>query len=257
MIATAADHISFLNRLLAARGDLVAGDGNVMLQEFAERPEIVDAVARIKELQDTLSMRWKTAVRVKNIHQLQIPMPNATVGKPYSAIINRKELGLEDLSHFELVGLEDLGLAFDRNASVINGTPSTSGDYMVVLRFRLAEEGEDDPIHEKAIPFLINPDPRSLWKDLPSAVRDPSWKADQVAETASLGDKRIVVASKRGRSHANVGSFRDDDYAYGVNGIPHMVIIGRDGKILNIHRGYSEASLDGFVAEINAALAKG
>ena len=45
--------------------------------------------------------------------------------------------------------------------------------------------------------------------------------------------------------------------AYGVNGIPHMVIIGRDGKILNIHRGYSEASLDGFVAEINAALAKG
>ena len=45
--------------------------------------------------------------------------------------------------------------------------------------------------------------------------------------------------------------------AYGVNGIPHMVIIGRDGKILNVHRGYSEASLDGFVAEINAALAKG
>ena len=36
-----------------------------------------------------------------------------------------------------------------------------------------------------------------------------------------------------------------------------MVIIGRDGKILNVHRGYSEASLDGFVAEINAALAKG
>jgi len=45
--------------------------------------------------------------------------------------------------------------------------------------------------------------------------------------------------------------------AYGVNGIPHMVIIGKDGKILNVHRGYSEAAIDGFVAEINAALAKG
>ncbi len=45
--------------------------------------------------------------------------------------------------------------------------------------------------------------------------------------------------------------------AYGVNGIPHMVIIGKDGKILHVHRGYSEAALDGFVAEINAALAKG
>ena len=45
--------------------------------------------------------------------------------------------------------------------------------------------------------------------------------------------------------------------AYGVNGIPHMVIIGKDGKILHVHRGYSEKALDGFVAEINAALAKG
>ena len=45
--------------------------------------------------------------------------------------------------------------------------------------------------------------------------------------------------------------------AYGVNGIPHMVIIGKDGKILHVHRGYSEGALDGFVAEINAALAAG
>ena len=44
---------------------------------------------------------------------------------------------------------------------------------------------------------------------------------------------------------------------YGVNGIPHMVIIGKDGKILHVHRGYSEKQLDAFVAEINAALAKG
>ena len=51
--------------------------------------------------------------------------------------------------------------------------------------------------------------------------------------------------------------YKRDAHAYGVNGIPHMVIIGKDGKILHVHRGYDEASLDGFVAEINAALAKG
>lgn len=45
--------------------------------------------------------------------------------------------------------------------------------------------------------------------------------------------------------------------AYGVNGIPHMVIIGKDGKILNVHRGYSEEALDGLVAEINTALNAG
>ncbi len=43
--------------------------------------------------------------------------------------------------------------------------------------------------------------------------------------------------------------------AYGVHGIPHMVLIGRDGKILNVHRGYDESGLDSIVAEINAALA--
>ena len=43
--------------------------------------------------------------------------------------------------------------------------------------------------------------------------------------------------------------------AYGVHGIPHLVIIGRDGKIIAVHRGYSEAGVDGIIAEINRALA--
>lgn len=43
--------------------------------------------------------------------------------------------------------------------------------------------------------------------------------------------------------------------AYGVSGIPHMVIIGRDGRILAVHRGYSEQAIDGILAEINEALA--
>jgi len=44
--------------------------------------------------------------------------------------------------------------------------------------------------------------------------------------------------------------------AYGVSGIPHMVIIGKDGKVISVHRGYNEEALDGLLAEINAALAK-
>ena len=43
--------------------------------------------------------------------------------------------------------------------------------------------------------------------------------------------------------------------AYGVNGIPHLVIIGRDGKILDVHRGYGETSLPEILAVINAAIA--
>lgn len=43
--------------------------------------------------------------------------------------------------------------------------------------------------------------------------------------------------------------------AYGVNGIPHLVIIDRDGKIVEVFRGYSESSLDGIIASINLAIA--
>ena len=44
--------------------------------------------------------------------------------------------------------------------------------------------------------------------------------------------------------------------AYGVNGIPHMVIIGKTGQIIRIHRGYSEAGVDDVVDDLNLALAR-
>jgi thiol-disulfide isomerase/thioredoxin len=44
--------------------------------------------------------------------------------------------------------------------------------------------------------------------------------------------------------------------AYGVNGIPHMLIIGRDGKVQKVHRGYSEAFLKDLVEDVIAAIEK-
>ena len=42
--------------------------------------------------------------------------------------------------------------------------------------------------------------------------------------------------------------------AYGVKGIPHMLIIGRDGVILRKNVGYGEDSLDHIVRDVNLAL---
>jgi thiol-disulfide isomerase/thioredoxin len=41
--------------------------------------------------------------------------------------------------------------------------------------------------------------------------------------------------------------------AYGVKAIPHMIIVGRDGKIVAIHIGYSEDEIPTLVDEINSA----
>jgi thiol-disulfide isomerase/thioredoxin len=43
--------------------------------------------------------------------------------------------------------------------------------------------------------------------------------------------------------------------AFGVKGIPHMVIVGRDGKIAAVFRGYGEDKLDDIAAAINQAIA--
>jgi hypothetical protein len=45
--------------------------------------------------------------------------------------------------------------------------------------------------------------------------------------------------------------------AYGVKGIPHLVIIGRDGKIIRVYRGYGEETLTEITADINLAIGAG
>jgi thiol-disulfide isomerase/thioredoxin len=61
-----------------------------------------------------------------------------------------------------------------------------------------------------------------------------------------LGELNLMLANDR---------YERSRSAYGVKAIPQMVIIGKDGRILDIHKGYGEDSLDGIVAEINRALA--
>lgn len=42
--------------------------------------------------------------------------------------------------------------------------------------------------------------------------------------------------------------------AFGNKAVPHLIIIGRDGRIQKVHKGYSEKMLDSIIAEVNAAL---
>ncbi|HEY6922951.1 MAG TPA: hypothetical protein VI653_05750 [Steroidobacteraceae bacterium] len=44
--------------------------------------------------------------------------------------------------------------------------------------------------------------------------------------------------------------------AYGVKALPHMIIVGRDGKIAAVHVGYSEEDIPLLVEEINSTWSK-
>lgn len=75
--------------------------------------------------------------------------------------------------------------------------------------------------HEQHIfPFrlTVNPDPKTLWKNIPSASNAVYAKPDCDKVFLACGEKlSIVAASQRGRSHAQDGKPRDDDFIADYN----------------------------------------
>jgi thiol-disulfide isomerase/thioredoxin len=45
--------------------------------------------------------------------------------------------------------------------------------------------------------------------------------------------------------------------AYGVKGLPHLLVIGKDMRIISVREGYGPSELDDVAAELNAALRAG
>jgi serine/threonine protein phosphatase PrpC len=67
---------------------------------------------------------------------------------------------------------------------------------------------------EKKFNLTINPDPRSLWKNLPSDPALPFAKPDNAFASLDADDLRWLGASRRGRSHAHEAKPRDDDFSF-------------------------------------------
>jgi Protein phosphatase 2C len=200
-----------------------------LLEEFASNEKNVDAVRIIQENQKMIMQNWILKNRIDDILTQTVSIPNGTVNKKYLAKIDFNALGWNDFVSFEIKGLENTGLEFNENDELI-GIPEISGDLKIRILFRVEGEPEDSVLNEKTITLIINPDPKSLWKNLESDKNDPFWKPDNVAVLDQFLDKNIVIASKRGRSHANTGSFREDDFAFkNFNEIGWSILAVSDG----------------------------
>ncbi len=64
----------------------------------------------------------------------------------------------------------------------------------------------------KKLLFVVNPDPKSLWKVIDPPSDAPFYKKSIDHQSVCRSGIHIAGASRRGRSHEHVGSFRDDDY---------------------------------------------
>ena len=206
---------NYIEKLFLGNKITVESKRNKMFNDFAAEELNIDAVKQIQALQNNIMSSWELKTKIINIIEQSVKIPNATVGKIYEAKIDFEKLGWNnDIVFSDFEDLEKYGLVYNNETEIISGTPTLSGDFKINFTFRVEGEQENSPLNKKQISLVINADPKSLWKNIPSDTKDIYWKEDTAQDFQPIGDKHIVVSSKRGRSHANVGSFRDDDYAF-------------------------------------------
>jgi serine/threonine protein phosphatase PrpC len=160
---------------------------------------------------------------------------NASVGKPYAedtrriaAAIAAKRGDDPNLASFSRLDLPaDCGLVFDSVAASVAGTPTQAFEGQLQVEYVPKAGASGIP---GVATLLVNPDPASLWKDLPTSPDAPYQKADTDDRSEVHGAFRVVAASRRGRSHANKGDFRDDDFAIGyAPEFKWLIVVVADG----------------------------
>jgi hypothetical protein len=161
--------------------------------------------------------RMNKRILIENdIKDLNIRIPNGTVNKHYEAHF---DLPVDKISKVEIPGIENYGLSFniDENGKcTISGKPSKPGDFILSINYNTIE---GEPTSTQNLPIAFNPDPRSIWKEIPVDPEIPYPKASEEsayitvkAGPDGLPRKDLVAASRRGRSHAHEGKPRDDDF---------------------------------------------
>lgn len=161
------------------------------------------------------------------VHTPQFFLPNASVNKYYAhkpqlRVAYKYPLVVADI---DLHGV--IGLAFDHDSGELIGQPIQAGEFKATIYYYETVKGERAPIKSMDVILLINPDPRSLWKNLPSSPDALYAKADSASQHVLNEYRQIVAlaASLRGRAHAHKGQARDDDFFVAFNSGWHVAIV--------------------------------
>ena len=175
---------------------------------FSPKPPIIEET--ITDLTPLIEQELEAMQSPANL-PVHFKLPNATVGKTYHATLEwHDERPIRIVS---LTGLEEVGLSYQPEQNLLSGEPQQAGDYVLQITYCL-EENLNLP-QVTSLNFVINNDPKSLWQAIPSQPAELFWKPDTAYQgaTGHYG-WQLAAASKRGRSHAHVGSCRDDDFAF-------------------------------------------
>lgn len=160
----------------------------------------------------------------------RLQLENAMAGRSYATIVDLAKLpfnvsGIDDViqTEFSALGLT-LSLGTDDKPSLrIEGIllPDTQGDHTFSWDINTSSRLQLD--------LLVNADPKSLWKNLEPASDLPYAKPHTATAYLEGEGYKIIAASRRGRSHAHEGTFRDDDFSVTITDFGWDILIVADG----------------------------
>lgn len=189
--------------------------------------ELIEDTSKSINLPPTLDNIDKNEIRIKTMKPVKSKIyqaRNGQVGVVYS--VSLLELGIDDIivHGFETLesSLEEIGLTYSKKNAEITGIPQRAGDFEFSFLYTLDEPtntdrlGQPGMMNNRTLKIFINPDPKSLWKNLEPREDSLYSKPHFDFDFQEFGDHKVYGASIRGRSHAHNGTFRDDDFLISI-----------------------------------------
>lgn len=185
-----------------------------LFDAFVKDESVIESFNLIKNTQVAMIDKWKEKTQVEDIKAKQIVLSNGTVGKPYEFTFDFIQLKLNDIGDYHVEADEKIGITFSKDENKISGVLQEAGEHNLTFNFKLKTDSEEKPFHKKEIKLIVNPDPKSLWKNDPTPLDIDYYKPDDVSASFEFGEHKLIVGSKRGRSHAHEAKPRDDAFEY-------------------------------------------
>ncbi|MFX0135588.1 MAG: PP2C family serine/threonine-protein phosphatase [Candidatus Hodarchaeota archaeon] len=208
--------------------------------KLIEAKDIGKGASRKSDISDKEAKAPKPPLEPPISDSYRFTLKNGLVGQKYSDELTFDKIPIDGkIINYEIkikdfykdqqsyANLDKIGLQLIKDKKLISGIPTIHGKPEENYDFHLEIIYETDKgkRERRELSLKILPDPRSLWKEI-EPPKDSKYKKDhtytkliqfQEKKPYSLSDplsfkitKSLVAASKRGRSHAHKGSFRDD-----------------------------------------------
>ncbi|WP_146109574.1 PP2C family serine/threonine-protein phosphatase [Vibrio jasicida] len=147
----------------------------------------------------------------KAIAEVSLRLPNVKLGSRLDYKVQSCDVDGKMLNWLKATK-EIVGIKVDFEAQIISVDVSEAHDYKFnIIALEKSPMGKFRKVILN-VQVSVIPDPKSLWKDLPSDSTARFHKPDKAEQLVESNRFYTLASSVRGRSHAHKGTHRDDDF---------------------------------------------